>query len=41
MAYYYHPNHDIYAYECADYGNHSNDDYEYEHDLSLDHYKPN
>jgi hypothetical protein len=40
MAYYYHPNHDVYAYECADYGNHGNGDYEYEYNSYSDHNEP-
>ena len=40
MAYYYHPNHDVYTYECADYGNHGNDKYEYEYNLYSDHNEP-
>ena len=40
MAYYYHPNHDVYAYECTDYGNHGNGNYEYEYNSYLDHNKP-
>ena len=40
MAYYYHPNHDVYAYECADYSNHGNGEYEYEYNSYSDHNKP-
>ena len=41
MAYYYHPNHNVYTYEYSNGSNHSNGDYEYGYNLYSNHYKPN